>query len=166
MSDNEWMWFGQLPVSSMIADLVWPALLVEQRLLGVIPIMAGLIAEWIALYFGGFELTWKRALVVDIVMNLVSSVIGIFLLPAMGFMWELFPGIILQKALHYGTFNPVTWSGTFLIAILATSAVEGAVMNWGFKILFSRRRIIILCLANTVSVGFAYASLWIHPPRF
>jgi hypothetical protein len=72
----------------LYADVVWPALVLEQRILSVIPITAGLIVEWAALCFGGFGLSWKKAAVVDVVMNAVSTGAGIVLIPALGFAWE------------------------------------------------------------------------------
>jgi len=149
----------------LYADVVWPALVLEQRLVSVVPIAAGLVVEWLALWFGGFGLSWKRAAVVDIVMNAVSSVLGMVLIPALGFVWEVFPGAMLYKIFSVGTFNPGTWAATFVIAVFATTAIEAAVVQWGFKVPLGRRRFWILCAANCVSVGIAFASLWIRPAR-
>jgi hypothetical protein len=149
----------------LYADMVWPALVLEQRIMSVVPIMAGLVTEWLALWFGGFGLSWRRAAVIDVVMNAVSSALGIALIPALGFVWEVFPGAVLYRLFNVGTFNPGTWAATFVIAVLATTAIEAAVVRWGFKVPLDRRRFWILCAANCVSVAMAFASLWIHPPR-
>ena len=150
-------------VHRLLADIVWPALLLEQRLLGVIPITAGLVVEWLALWLGGFQLSWRKAIVIDLVMNTVSTVVGIVLVPALGFAWEFFPGLIIYKVFNVGTFNPGTWAATFVMATLATTAIEAAVVKWGFKVALGRRRFLILCAANCVSVAIAFASLWIYP---
>ena len=71
-------------ILSGVADLVWPALALEQRMLSVVPIVVGLIVEWLALWLGGFGLKWKKAALVDVVMNAASALIGIFLIPALG----------------------------------------------------------------------------------
>ena len=160
---TELPYFSSIP--PLYADMVWPALLVEQRLLSVIPITAGLIVEWLALRFGGFGLSWKKAVLVDVVMNAASTVVGIVLIPALGFGWEYFPGLVLYKFFNVGTFNPGTWAATFVIAVLATTAIEAAVVRWGFKVPLGQRRFWILCAANCVSVAIAFASLWIHPPK-
>jgi hypothetical protein len=149
----------------LYADMVWPALVLEQRIISIVPITAGLVIEWLALWFGGFGLSWKRAAVIDVVMNAVSSALGIVLIPALGFMWEMFPGAVLYKLFNVGTFNPGTWAATFLIAVIATTAIEAAVVLWGFKIPLGRRRFWILFAANCVSVAIAFVSLWIHPPK-
>ena len=150
----------------ILSDMVWPALLLEQRLISVIPISVGLMTEGLALRFGGFELSWKRAALVDVVMNTVSTIAGIPRIPLLGLAWEFFPGTVLYKFLNIGTFNPGTWVATFLLATIATSMLEAAVVTWAFKIAMNKRRLGVLCLANSLSVGIAFASLWLHPPMF
>ena len=152
-------------LAPLYADMVWLALVLEERILSVIPITAGLVVEWLALRFGGFGLTWKKAALVAVVMNAVSTGVGMFLIPALGFAWEYFPGSVLYRIFNVGTFNPGTWAATFLIAVLATTAIEAVVVRWGFKVLLGRRRVWILCAANCVSVAIAFASLWIYPPK-
>jgi hypothetical protein len=150
---------------TLIADMVWPALILEQRLVSVIPITVGLLTEWLALRLGGFGLTWKRAAVIDIVMNLVSTVAGIPLIPLLGLAWEVFPGQVLYKFFNIGTFNPGTWVATFMMATLATTGVEAAVVRWGFKIALGWRRFGVLGLANSLSIAIAFVSLWLRPPQ-
>jgi hypothetical protein len=152
--------------SSLLTDIVWPALLLEGRLLSTIPILTGLVVEWLALRFGGFGLSWKRAAIVDVAMNAVSTAVGVVLIPALGIAWELFPGSVLYKLFNIGTFNPGTWIATFVIAVLATTAVEAGVVRWGFKVPLGRRRFSTLCGANCLSVAIAFVSLWTHPPKF
>ena len=152
-------------ITALYADMVWPALVLEQRILSVIPITAGLIVEWLALWFGGFGLSWKKAAVVDVVMNAASAAVGMVLIPALGFAWEYFPGSLLYRIFNVGTFNPGTWAATFLIAVFATTVIEAVVVRWGFKVPLGQRRFWILCAANCVSVAFAFVSLWIYPPK-
>jgi hypothetical protein len=152
--------------ASALADVVWPALIIEQRLLSAIPIIVGLIAEWVALRFGGFGLSWKKAALVDIVMNAVSTIAGIPIIPLLGIIWEVFPGAILYKFFNLGTFNPSTWIATFVIATATTTGIEAAVVRWGFKVAMDKWRLSVLCLANSLSVGIAFASLWLYPMRW
>ena len=107
----------------LYADMVWPALVLEQRIVSVIPITAGLLVEWMVLRFGGFGLSWRKAAIVDVVMNAVSTLAGIVVMPVLGLMWELFPGSVLYKLFDIGTFNPGTWAATFVMAVLATTAI-------------------------------------------
>jgi hypothetical protein len=146
--------------------MVWPALVLEQRLLSAIPITAGLVVEWLVLWLGGFGLSCKKAIVVDVVMNAVSSAVGVVLIPALGFGWEYFAEFVLSKLFNVGTFNWGSWAVTFAIAVLATTGIEAAVVRWGFKVPLRRRRFWTLCAANCASVAIAFASLWIYPPKF
>jgi len=152
-------------IPTLAADMVWPALVLEQRLVSVIPITVGLLTEWLVLRLGGFGLSWKRAAIVDIVMNLVSTIAGIPLIPLLGLVWEVLPGQVLYKFFNIGTFNPGTWAATFVIATLATTGVEAAVVRWGFKIALGWRRFGILGLANSLSIAIAFVSLWLRPPH-
>ena len=68
-------------------------------------------------------MSWKKAAVVDVVMNAVSTGAGIVLISALGFAWEFFPGLVLYKVFNVGTFNPGTWAATFVMAVLATTAI-------------------------------------------
>lgn len=153
-------------IAPLYADMVWPALFLEQRILSVIPITVGLVVEWLALWFGGFGLSCRKAALVDVVMNAVSTLVGIVLIPTLGIAWEFFPGLLIYKLFNVGTFNPGTWAATFVIAVLATTAVEAAVVRWGFKVTLTRPRFWVLGAANCVSVAIAFASLWIHPPNY
>ncbi len=153
-----------LPFVPVLADMVWPALFLEERILSVAPIAVGLTVEWLALWRGGFGLSWKKAIVVDIVMNAVSTVAGIFVIPVLGILWEYYPGSLIYSHFHIGTFNPLTWAVTFAIAVIATTLIEAAVVRWGFRISLGRRRFGILCAANVASVAIAFVSVLTHPP--
>ena len=151
--------------SRLLADVVWPALLLEQRMLSVVPIVSGLIVEWLALWLGGFGLTWKKAALVDVVMNAASALIGIFLIPLLGMGWEYFPAQIIEKAFNIGTFSQINWLATFVLTVFATTLIEAGVVRWGFRVALGIRRFWILFGANAVSVGIAFVSVMLHPPQ-
>lgn len=140
-------------------------MVLEPRLLGVWSIPAGLAVEY------GF-LVWLmrlgpwRALLVDIAMNAASSACGLVLVPLAGIAWEFFPGILMYKVFHIGTFNPVTWAATFVLAVLVNSGIEGLVISRGFKTPLSRAQFLVLCTANAVSVGLAFVSFYFEPPSY
>jgi hypothetical protein len=121
------------PTQPILADMVWPALILEQRILSVLPIAAGLAVEWLVLWRADFGLSWKRAAVVDLAMNTVSTGAGIVTIPVLGFLWEIFPGLVIYKLFNIGTFNPGTWLATFVMAVLATTSIEAGVVRWGVQ---------------------------------
>ena len=83
------------PLQAVPADVVWPALFLEKRLLSIWVISIGLVVEWLVLWLGGFGLSWKRAVVVDLVMNAASTIVGIVLILLAGLAWELFAHVLL-----------------------------------------------------------------------
>jgi uncharacterized membrane protein SirB2 len=147
-----------------VADLVWPALFLEQRLFSWWAIGFGLLVE---LFFVRWltGLSWRMSAVANIAMNAASSLLGFFLIPIAGIAWEFFPGAVLYKVFNIGTFNPGTWVATFLLAVLINSALETTVLRYVFKQKPAKRLFWWLALANAVSVGLAFASLFRYPPR-
>jgi hypothetical protein len=132
--------------SSLLADGVWPSLILEAALLSPAIILIGLIIEGGVLHFA-FDLSWKKAAWVDVVMNSASTVAGAVLIPAGG-MVLTFRGFV---EIHY-----LLW---YLIGVALSTATEAAVLRWIFKIPLHRWRLWILCGANGLSAGIAVDGL-------
>lgn len=147
------------------ADVIWPALIVTTRLLSVPAIAIGLVVE-IACLRLALELPWRRSLVAGVTMNAASCVLGAFLVPLAGVVWEVFPGLVLYRFFNIGTFNPGTWTATFVLAVLVNALVEAIVLRAAFGIAFRRRVFAVLSLANCASVAVAYLSLWWRAPEY
>ena len=162
MSRKTWVWglalfLVAIPVR---ADVVWPALYLETRLLTWWAVGLGLAVEYLFVrQLFGFGV--RRAIVVNVTMNLASTLLGVLLIPLAGIAWELFPGSLIHWAFDVGTFNPATWAGTFLLAVAINAVLEGLVIRWGFKVPVDRRIFAGLCVANAISVGMAMTSLFI-----
>jgi len=145
-----------------LGDMIWPALFLEERLLSLIVIGLGLIIEFFFVWrFTGRSVWWSIG--ADLGMNLASTILGILLIPIAGLVWEIFPGLLLYHWLNMGTFNPWTWSATFLIAVLINAAVETFVVSKIFRQRMGGRGFAWLCVANTCSVGIALASFAFYP---
>jgi hypothetical protein len=147
---------------TIFADMVWPALFLEQRLLAVPVISAGLLLEYVFV-LRITELGTKRSILADLVMNAVSTLAGILLIPIAGIAWELFPGTFLYHNFNLGTFNPWTWTATFLLAVAINTTIEFFVLRRFFKQRLGKRGFGWLFVANTLSVGLAFASFLIFP---
>ena len=148
--------------SPAYADVVWPALYLISRMVTWWSISLGLIVEYLFVR----ELTQfgvVKSIIVDISMNAASCLLGIILIPILGIGWEFFPGIILYKLFNIGTFNPGTWTATFLIAVFVNALLENFVINKGFKKKLGWRGFLWLSLANGASVGIAFISLSLFP---
>lgn len=144
------------------ANVVWPALYLETRLFSWWAIGLGLVAEFFFIW-KVFGLTPKRALAADLSANTASALLGIILIPLAGVVWEVFPGMVLYPLLNWGTFNPLTWAATFVIACLINALLESFVLKCFFQLPFNRRTFSWLTVANAFSVGIAFGSFWLKP---
>ena len=146
------------------ADVVWPALYLETRLVTWWAITVGLVAEYIFVrQLLGFGV--RKALLADVCMNFASTLLGILLIPIAGLAWEFFPGSVLYRIFDVGTFNPGTWVMTFLFAVAINAALESLVIRWAFKTKLGKRGFWGLVVANAVSVGLAFGSLFVLWPQ-
>jgi hypothetical protein len=145
----------------MLADVIWPAILLEERLFSWWAIVLGLAVEF-------FFVRWLTALnlrmcvIADLSMNAASALLGIILIPLAGFIWEIFPGLVLYKVFNIGTFNPGTWAATFLLAVFVNAALESLVLRHIFKQQVDKKVFWWLCVANSLSVAIAFGSLFTH----
>ena len=146
------------------ANLVWPALLVEIRLLSLPIIAFGLLVE-IAVLSLWFAMKLDAAVKAGVVANAISAALGLLLVPIAGVVWEVFPGLLLYHWFDIGTFNPGTWIATFLMAALITTGVEFVVLRWFFGLAGGRRSFLIWLAANGASVALAFLSLVSAPTR-
>jgi hypothetical protein len=150
--------------SHALADVVWPALLLETRMLTWWAIGLGLLIEFLVVRWL-FALTLQRAAIATLVANAASTVLGVLLLPIAGFAWEFFPGSIYMLLLHWGTFNPITWAATFLLACLVNTVVEAFIYKHVFTLRVRWREFFWVCVANALSIAVAFASLFAAPPE-
>ena len=146
----------------IVADVVWPGLFLGVKLVGLTVILVGLLVEFCALWLV-LKFPWPKAILADVVMNLVSVVPGAVLLGIASVGWEIFPGIAMYQWLGVGTFNPVTWSATFVMAVLINASLESATLRFVFKYPFSRKVLVTLLVANSVSVAVAGVGLYLKP---
>jgi hypothetical protein len=148
------------------ANVIWPALYLETRLFSWWAIGIGLVIEFFFVKWL-FNLSAKRALFADISANTISSIAGIVLIPLAGIAWELFPASVINWAFGWGTFNPVTWFGTFVLGCLVNALLEGAVYKKWFShnFRFKSKIFVWLLVTNAFSVGAAYISFWLNPVR-
>ena len=151
-------------MNAVLADVVWPALFLAGRMMAWWAIALGLLVElFFVRFLTGF--TWLKSALVDIAMNAASTLLGLFLIPVAGIAWEFSVGRVLYKIFDIGTFNPGTWLATFLFAVFINAALETAVLRYAFKQKPFKRFFWWLTLANAISVGIAFASLFKYPPR-
>lgn len=148
------------------ANLVWPALYLEARLFSWWAISVGLAVEYLFVR-RLFAMSPRRAALADLSANAFSAVAGVVLIPLAGIAWELILGSLYMWVLDWGTFNPITWGATFLLACFINALVEGLVYKNAFKVelFFKSKKFGWLVLANVFGVGVALVGLWMVPVR-
>ena len=149
----------------VFADFVWAALVLEGRLFAIPVILAGLVIEYFFVRkLTGFNI--KRSIVADVTMNAVSLLLGIALIPLAGLAWEFSAGSLLYEQFKIGSFGYVAWTATITLSVLINAVIENFVLRRIFKLEKTKAAFRWLCLANTLSVGIAFASFWFFPIKY
>jgi FtsH-binding integral membrane protein len=150
--------------TALFANIVWPALFLADRLTAGWCVGVGLALEF-AILHRAVGLPWRSAAAIAGVMNGVSAFIGWMILPWWGWHWE---SAVQSRnvQLGYGTFNPLTWRETFILACVLNTLIEWSCFQ--AAALIARRPIrgsVVgwLLLANVLTVGLAYWSLSLRP---
>ena len=127
------------------ANIVWPSLYIAAGMRSWYIILIGLVIEILFVkYF--LKETYLKSILISFVMNLVSTVIGVVLIPLSGLIGE-----ILMIPFDTGTFHPTHWLISYIFAILSNVLVEGLTIKHIFKYRF-RKMFWWLCVANAISI--------------
>ena len=145
------------------ANVIWPAALLTGRLLTWWVIAASLAIEfgfvWIA-----FRLAPLRALLAALAANAASAAIGLLAVPFLGIVLEAsLQGSGIAVKIDWDAFSPAGWIATLLIAVGFNLAIELLVYRTGFKLAIDRRAVLLIALANVITVGLAMVSLDLVP---
>jgi hypothetical protein len=146
-----------------LADIVWPSLFLTERLYTWWIIITGLIIEFIFV----LKLTHAsvlKAILMTLVMNGISAAIGIIGIPFSGVLWELIATVTIMPLFHWGTFNPITWLVSCILAALLNTAIECISLRLIFKVNWTKILFWFLLVANFISVGMAMVSIMIKSP--
>lgn len=146
------------------ANIVWPGLVLQTRLMSLWVLALGLLIE-IVFVWRLFRITLPRTVVVATVGNAASAGLGVVLVPITGLVWAIFPGFLVERLFHIGTFNPFTWTGTYLLAALVSTGIECSVYVRGFKLRIGQCKFVWLYVANAISTGAALVSVVLKPPQ-
>ena len=133
------------------ANVIWPSIVIAQGLRSYDVILLGLLIEII--FIKCFEKqSWLRCGLIGVIMNLVSTLVGIILIPAVGFLGTLALGLLSEIIPALGnTFDTPVWIFSYILTILANAVIEGLTVRYSAKIPFKKTFWWLLC-ANTLSV--------------
>jgi glucose-6-phosphate-specific signal transduction histidine kinase len=148
----------------LLADIVWPAIYLTIGLRSLASIVSGLLCEYLFVRFAT-PLRGVHAVGVTILMNLLSTCTGAFLIPLAGLGWEFLAHHTYNSLMDWGTFNPVTWGATVLIAAMINVVIEGLTLRYLFRVVLGVQQLLLLFAVNMVSVGIAFVQVYFDQPQ-
>lgn len=152
-------------MTPLLANIIWPALILMDRLMSEWAIGTGLALEYLVVR-KLTNLPSGRAILATLAANAVSTLVGtVILLPLAGFVWEVFPGEPLNYYLKLPGENPISFVASCLMGAAINAWIEGWVLRKKFGALGGRRQFWVLFGANFVTVALAYASVLYHAPK-
>lgn len=131
-----------MPVTAS-ANMVWPSLYIVKGLNSWYIILCGLITEFVFIKIFAKQ-TWLKAAVISFVMNVISALAGLILIPVSGIIGEL---ILLPFG--GGTFALSHWILSYILAVFSNVMLEGLSIRYIFKL---KKVFWWLLLANAISV--------------
>ncbi len=151
--------------NSAYADVIWPALLYVEKWLTWWIIGLSLIIEW-PIFKWILNYTWFKSLRATIIINLISTLFGIPLIPLGGTLAEIFPGFIFYHFFNIGTFDPISWVVEVIFGAALCTLIELISLRIIYKIPISWKSFGLLLLANTLTVGLAATIVFSNPIDF
>lgn len=152
-----------LTPSSILGDVVWPALYAETKMNSIPVIALSLVLEFLVI-----QALFKRSITVSTIMvivaNAASGLIGCILRPLSGIAWEFSVGALFMWVFDWGTFNPVTWFFVPIIGGAINAAIELLTIKLIWKQKFSRNNFLAFWAVNWATVGIAVVWVIVSPP--
>ena len=109
--------------------MVWPAIYVAAGLKKLwYCIFLTLLVEWIIIQVL-LHLGWRKSLLISIVGNAASGLIGIYVMPFILLLWHLIADGILG-----GTFNLINWIATYILMCFGSVFIEICIVRLIWKI--------------------------------
>ena len=134
------------------ADIVWPSLYIVKGLYSIKVIVIGLIIELLFVkYLTGVN--WKKASVITILMNLITTIIGTILIPISGLCSEFIFDFVFHAYDKFGigTFHWSHWLISYILIILINTFIESLCIKIALELKMSNILWWML-IANSISV--------------
>lgn len=145
--------FSVLPAN---ADLIWPSLYIAKGMLSIKVILLGLIFE--LLFVKHFtKVSWKKALIVTFLMNLITTILGMIFIPLSGLGSEFVFDFVFHAYDKFGigTFHWSHWLAAYLLVIVINTVIEGLFIKVTLKIKLLKT-FWWLMIANAISVFICF----------
>ena len=127
------------------ADVVWPSLYIATGMASIKVIITGLLIE---MFFVKFftDTHWLKAAIITVVMNAVTCLLGIVLIPILGLLLEF-----VMYPVNHATFHWTHWAASYLAIIFINTSIEGLVVKLALKKAYKKIFWWLFC-ANALSI--------------
>lgn len=109
------------------ANMIWPSIYIVDQYYTWYIIAAGLLIELLAAKFF-LKVSWPKSALMVVVMNAISALAGLILIPLSGILLEL-----LLLPTGTGTFDLSHWIADYILVVLLNTCVEGLALKVIFK---------------------------------
>lgn len=138
------------------ADIVWPSLYITKGMLSIKVILLGLLIElFFVKYFT--KIDWKKASIITVLMNLITTVLGIMFIPLSGLGSEFVFDFVFHAYDKFGigSFHWSHWLISYLLVIFINTFIEGLFIKLTLK-LKPKKTFWWLLIANSISVFICF----------
>ena len=136
-----------------LADMIWPAVILEGGILTWWIIGLSLIIE----YFFVKKITntsVKKSIIITLAINAASTIIGIILIPMLGLLLIIPVWLITYFISNGRVVNLIGFITTYILAVFVNNAIEFGVLKL-FKCKLTKNSFLILLIANAITIGIA-----------
>ncbi len=142
------------------ADIIWPGLIYIDGILQSFPyIIFGFIVEFLIIQYGT-KLSFKKAFIIVLLMNLVSFLLGIILIPIATIFLEIIYSISVYQFFKIGTFSLITQISTFIIIVAINTIIESWIILLKYPKFNEKKIIILVTIANALSTAIAVFGIY------
>jgi len=135
------------------ANLLWPSLLYQHGTVTVLSIVVALAVEGFFLW-RVTQFSFTRVLLSAVVMNLVSTLIGLAAMPVLeGWIVDV-SGSSLPVLLTWSGFSGVFWISSLVLLALVDAGIEGTVVRLLFKSPMPIGGYLLLAIGNMIGLAF------------
>lgn len=135
------------------ANVVWPSIYIAEGMRSIYVILGGLAIELLFIKLIAKK-TWLKAGLMSVVMNAISTLAGIILIPYIGFFGTILFEVVADAIPFLKgvtTFSDVLWLWSYILTVFINVFIEGLSLRLIFKIDFWKN-FWWLFIANAISV--------------
>ena len=154
--------FTVLIPNLLLADMVWPGLILWDFIVSLYVIPFSIIIEFL-FFWWAFRLCWWRTIIATVIANFASSLLGWFPIIA-----TTFGGEHLICHLSRPLANILSWGMAGMICVIINTLIETYTIKLLYfeRVTLSRKIWILVGIANIITVYLAYIAQGIYPKSY